>query len=143
MERTRNHLAGTLLLLLPLLLAFGCRSTPGPELGDYDASMTLRTLRGTGQQTDQYLANILVWRQRADGSKALVSAPQLTAIAGLEAVYRVGSVAGNGTHCRLMVSERSGKMVGTASIECFENGALVWQRTLETEAVAVGAAPAR
>ena len=134
MNRVQNHLVPGVLLLLPLVLAFGCKSASNTDLGEYDASMSVNRAAAADQQPDQYMVDMLVWRQRADGGKAIVSAPQLVVAEGQEAVCEVGSDAEKGIRCVVVVKELNGKKIGTATVECHEDGATVWQKKLQAEA---------
>ena len=134
MNWIRNHLERRMLLLLALALACGCRSASKTDLGDYQASMAVKRIACPDQQPDQYLVDILVWRQRADGIREIIAAPQIIAIEGKETSLRVGSDAVNYMLILMGVDDRDGRKIGTANVECFADGAMTWQKKLQAEA---------
>lgn len=134
MNWIRNHLEWRMLLLLALALSCGCRSASKTDLGDYQASMAMKRIACPDQQPDQYLVDMLVWRQRADGIRVIVAAPQIMTIEGQETSFRVGSDAGNCMLILMGVDDHDGKKIGTATVECFADGAMAWQKKLQAEA---------
>jgi hypothetical protein len=132
-----NYVEGAILLLIPLVLSLGCQSTSQADLGEYDASMTVKRVAVAEHQAAQYLVEMLVWQQRADGRRAILSEPQVVVLEGAEAEIVIGgsSDADPQMRCNVIVKESNGKKIGTAIVEYFEDGATVWQKKLETEAV--------
>jgi hypothetical protein len=135
MDWTRDYLSKATLLPLLLVLALGCQSAPKGGPWDYSAAMTVKRIVVPDQRPAQYMVEIQIWRQRSDGRRQLVSEPQVMLVEGQEAAVEIGSGAEKVVCGEVVVRELDGKKVATATIECFEGGAIVWQRELETEAV--------
>jgi len=121
------------LSLLALTVTFaGCKTSTHPIAGPHRTSMSAKRVG----DSDHYLLEWLVWRDRPEGHREILSAPQLLVVEGQEGRVHIGAANPKGDQhleCWGVVSEVNGRKVAKGALEWFEDGSLVRREDTEVE----------
>ncbi|MBT3291390.1 MAG: hypothetical protein HN849_25855 [Victivallales bacterium] len=127
--------------LVMLMAVSGCMVGNKTAVNAADDSCTVAMTATQMGDTDQYLLELRVWRERPGGLKHIIAMPQLVVTEGHEGRIMIGSRTSESGKSviqtrgafRGVVHEVAGRKVAKAVYEAYQDGVPVWRREVEVE----------